>query len=159
MEVVDNFFLYNLEDFDKKIHKIVDSCKAHNARAYIRLNRRNLKKTGMMTLKKVTDLIISEDYKAIKNAYLSAAGEYNSEPRKKWIVDIDTKDVLYKNCVSNAVYELLKEADGGQIFGEIPTKAGYHIICNPFNVQKFRRLNFKEDIHKDNPTLLYAPFS
>jgi hypothetical protein len=156
---VDNFFVYNLEDYYDKKDAIVASATAHNARAYIRINRRNTEKLALLTMKKVVDLILSKEYKAVKNAYLSVAGENNSEPIRRWLVDIDLVDA-YLSEVREYIKELHAESNGGlyEILLEVPTKNGVHIITNPFNLQKFRqRFPDPIDVHKDNPTLLYQP--
>jgi len=158
MEVVDNIFVYSLEDFTNKLPRIIINCIYHNARAYIRVNRRNTEKLALVTMKKVSDYILSKDYKAVKNAYLSAAGETHSEPNKRWIIDWDgfifwaQKQDLIKRL------ELL-QPEGPKVIAEIPTKNGMHFITSPFNVQHFK--GFPEyahiNIHKDNPTLLFVP--
>lgn len=93
MTIINNYFVYSIEDFYNHESRIKFECDAHNARAYIRVNVRNTQKIAMQTLKKVTDLIISGDYRAVKSAYLSAAGEFHSQNPKLWIVDVDEKDL------------------------------------------------------------------
>lgn len=163
MRVINNYFIYSerqlMEDLQQRI---IEECNFHNARAYIRVNVRNAEKIALQTLKKVTDMIISKDYKAVKNAYLSAAGEHHSQVPKRWIVDIDGSDwidtfAMYTDMINGC------QPLGNKVIGCIPTKNGYHIICTPFNLQEWNKL-FKEpftpiDIHKDNPTLLYCPSS
>jgi hypothetical protein len=180
MEVIDNIFFYSVEDTEKKMTRVINTCNRENARAYLRVNRRNTEKLALMTLKKLTDYIISTDYKAAKNAYLSAAGENHSEPMKRWIVDIDRQEWMspvkdwedYKNRIINCINGLHGQANNDsamryKILTEIPTLNGIHIICNPFNLKEFNK-EFEwhklihnptpaPDIHKDNPTLLYIP--
>jgi len=38
----------------------------------------------------------------------------------------------------------------------IPSKSGYHLITNPFNLAKFKKL-YPVDVQKDAPTNLYIP--
>jgi hypothetical protein len=185
-QVIDNIYIYSLETFDKIKDRVIELCNNNNARAYLRLNRRNNKKIAFMTLKKTTDLIISEEYKAVKNVYESVCGEYHSEENKSWIVDVDGIHLRFKD----RIVELIKELHSGivrpekpyKIIAEIPTKNGFHIITNPFNLSLFRQKYFlgkvmkadveensmwdpkdikrftnqEMDIHKDNPTILYC---
>lgn len=173
MTNVDNLFIYSLEQYDSMEQRIIEIANMHNARAYIRVNRRNTERMALQTLVKVSNLILSKDYKSVKNAYLSAAGEHSSEPIKRWVVDIDT--FIPKLGIHNAelneqgvddiksiICSLHDECNRNSKQGEykilltVPTKNGCHIITNPFNLQKFRKLvPYPIDIHKDNPTLLY----
>lgn len=155
MVLVNNYFIYSIEDYyDKKI-RITNDCHTYNARAYIRLNVRNAEKIAMQTLKKVTDYILQKDFKAVKNAYLSACGEFHSQVPKRWIVDIDEKGGDLQG-IMNYIYEC--EPVGQKIETIIETKNGYHLITTPFNLQTWRKLIKNPiDIHKDNPTILYIP--
>lgn len=167
---VDNFFIYSLEEYREMEQRIIDVATLHNARAYLRVNRRNTEKLALNTLVKVSNLILSKDYKSVKNAYLSAAGEHNSEPVKRWVVDLDRTvpphqyaDLCFR--VYDLIESLHKECNRNsnqpkyEILAEIPTKNGMHLIVNPFNLKKFRDLtpDLSIDIHKDNPTILYMP--
>jgi hypothetical protein len=175
---VDNFFVYDLAEYYAIEEKVVALCNLHNARAYIRVNRRNTEKLALTTLVKVSNLILSKDYKSVKNAYLSAAGENSSEPIKRWIVDLDREETWFDwtwksfvNDIRNRIAKLHTECNQNSKQGEykmlleVPTKNGLHIITNPFNLQKFRQDDSttmreqlgKIDIHKDNPTILYQP--
>jgi len=161
MNVINNYFVYDIEKFRSLEDRIVHECTAHNARAYIRINKRNSKKVAMQTLRKVTDLIISEDYKAVKNAYLSAAGDYHSETCPWWIVDIDHKDLVLVDKMKLYIDYLMDQFKSGKQYmiypRFIPTKNGYHMLTNPFRLDLFKQQFPDVDIHKDNPTILYIP--
>lgn len=156
MRVVDNFFINSEDDFKKKEDRIIEVCNRENARAYLRVNKRNYKKVALQSLKKLTEYIISENYSAAKSAFLSAAGEFHSQENKIWIVDIDTKDENYISSVRDIISRCHCEIN--VTFGvlmEVPTVAGVHILCYPFNLQRFKSYYPDMDVHKDNPTLLY----
>jgi hypothetical protein len=161
---VENFFVYSSMQYWDIEPKIIELCNLHNARAYIRVNRRNTENLALQTMVHVSNLILSKDYKSVKNAYLSVAGKNHSEPLKRWIVDIDHLEDSYSFEVTDAIKELHKECNRNskqgeyKILLEVPTKNGSHIITNPFNLEKFRKIIRDEiDIHKDNPTILYMP--
>ena len=164
MNVLGDFYIYSLEQFDNLMPKIIKICNDENARAYFRLNRRDAKKVGLQMLKRITDLIICENYRPIKNSYASIAGEFHSDPDKTWLIDIDWID--YENFpgaidkIKEIISNLQTEAKREPLMIEIPTKNGFHIITRPFNISKLNQLLIMEklpqmDSHKDNPTILY----
>lgn len=155
--VIDNFYIDSLEDFDKKLPQIITLCNAENARAYIRVNKRNYQKLGPHMLKRVVNIVFTENCKSLRNAFDSVAGEFHSDPDKKWIVDVDDdKNVPFGDLYAT-ISNLQKEANRIPLMIDIDTKNGSHIITRPFNLQKFKQQFPTIDAHKDNPTLLYCP--
>ena len=161
MKVIGDYFIYSMDQFNRMEDEIIQTCVAHNARAYFRINKRSSKKTAMQMLKRVTDLIISENYKAVKNAFSSVSGEFHGDNDKKWIVDIDNVSIDAFNHskeqieIRELVYNLQLETGREPMMKFIPTKSGIHIITRPFNLQKFKEKYPEVDVHKDNPTILY----
>ncbi len=158
-----DFYIYSLEDYDRLMDRVINLCQSENARAYLRLNVRDSKKTAMMTLKKIVDYISTENYKAVKKAYASCTGEYHSDPDKTWIVDIDNVSIDSFNHseeqikIRQLITDLQIEAGKEPMMQFIPTRSGVHIITRPFNLQKFKSEFPDIDIHKDNPTILFCP--
>ncbi len=158
-----DYYIYSMDQFYKMEKTVVDLCNMENARAYFRINRRDSKKLAMKVLKRTVDYIESENYRAIKSVYASCAGEYHHDPDKKWIIDVDWKDIPgdydrdeFVNKLVAKIQELVYETGRDDTVYFIPTKNGEHIICRPFNLQKFRDY-YLMDVHKDNPTILYCP--
>jgi hypothetical protein len=163
MKHIADYYIYSLEQFDELKPRIITQCDVENARAYFRINRRDAKKVAMQVLKRTVDYIMSEDYRAVKNAFASCAGEFHSDPDKKWIVDVDWKDIPegvdqdgYLNEIILKVQELVAETRRDDTVRTIPTKNGIHVICRPFNLQKFRDAYEAIDVHKDNMVILYC---
>ena len=162
--IIDNYFIYNLEDLDKLREKIVNRCELHNARAYINLNQLDLEKIGLHTAKKIMSLIIEKQFRSIKNAYVTSCGNYHSQDIKRWVIDLDKEDLVRHpnllETVSNLINSLHEDISSKdyKIVAEIPTKSGIHIISNPFNMKKFQDLMspVKILIHKNSPTILYT---
>ena len=158
-----DFYIYSLEDYDRLMDRVINLCQSENARAYLRLNVRDSKKTAMMTLKKIVDYISTENYKAVKKAYASCTGEYHSDPDKTWIVDIDNVSIDSFNHseeqirIRQLITDLQIEAGKEPMMQFIQTRRGVHIITRPFNLQKFKSEFPDIDIHKDNPTILFCP--
>lgn len=162
MHIIDDIFIYNMEQYERMESEIIATCKLHNARAYFRLNKRSLKKSAMQLLKKVTTMIIDENYKSVKNAYSSVSGEFSSDEDKKWIVDIDDVNLdggfgYNHESMLCTLRNLQIETGREPMLTVIKTKSGAHIITRPFNVNEFKKLYPNIDIHKDNPTILYVP--
>lgn len=155
--VIDNFYIDSLEDFDKKLPHIITLCDAENARAYIRVNKRNYQKLGPHMIKRVVDIIFTENCKSLKNAFDSVAGEFHSDPDKKWIVDLDFINKLYEGELLQYLIDLQKVANREPLLIRIPTKNGSHFITRPFNLQSFKSRHPEIDVHKDNCLLLYCP--
>lgn len=158
-----DYYIYSLDQFDGLRQIIIDQCDAENARAYFRLNRRDAKKVAMQVLKRTVDLIMSENYRAVKNAFASCAGEFHSDPDKTWIVDIDNISIdsfihsEEHGKIRHLITDLQKETGKEPIMILIPTKSGVHIITRPFNLNKFKIQYPDIDVHKDNLVNLYCP--
>lgn len=165
--VVNCYYLYSAEDLDKVKPKIVEDCTKYNARAYINLNRLDLQKVAMHTLKQIVDYVMVGDFRAVKNAYATACGSHHSEKQKRWVIDIDEDFLDRKEEVRQIVEKLHAEIGNSyRILAEVPTRSGVHLISNPFNMEKFRKIIaerassekdslLKVDVQKNSPTILY----
>ena len=162
MVIIDNYFVYELAHFDGLEEKIVDQCAKHNARAYIRLNRRSAKQVALKTLGRIAKMIEDENYKHVQRAYLSCAGEFHKEEDKTWIIDLDrngASDEAYDAYINSVIFEaqqLIQETGKDDTMSIIPTKNGLHLICRPFNLSKFKKIFPEVDVHKDNPVVLFC---
>lgn len=156
--VVKTYYIKSVEYLEKKQNEIINLCEFNNARACINLNRRSFEKLAFQMLKKVTDQIMNKDFKSVRKSYESVCGAYSNEPNKKWIIDIDYKDIIEeeREVVYNYIKLLIKETGKDETIPIIPTKNGEHWITSPFNLGIFRE-NYGGtiDVHKDNPTILY----
>jgi hypothetical protein len=109
-------------------------------------------------LKKVTDQIINKDFKSVRKAYESVAGEFGTGRDKTWIIDIDYDDHIttdYINEMKSFINSQLPQGD--KILDTIPTKNGVHLITSPFRLDTFKQAYPNIDVHKNNPTILYIP--
>jgi hypothetical protein len=162
VRIIDNFYLYSVEDLDKLKDKIIETCEKYNARAYINVNKLNLERIALFAMKKTASLIIEKQYKALKNVYASVCGSHTSENSKRWVIDIDTDELKYKSVIVDFINHLHSQNKKTEykIIAEIPSKTGLHIISNPFNLKffndKMQELGIKINVHKNNPTILYC---
>ena len=163
MVILDSFYISTLEQFDNIEERVKKICIDNNARAYFRLNRRSFKQVALKTLSRVAKMIEDENYEHVKRAYLSCAGEFHKEEDKTWIIDLDqngASDEAYDAYVNSVIFEaqrLIQETGRDDSMNIISTKNGLHLICRPFNVSEFRKSFPEVDVHKDNPTILFAP--
>ena len=148
---IDNFYIKSKEDFDKYGERIIEICDRNRARAYFRLNRRSFKKIAHKTNLLIAGYLEQEDYRSVPKAYLSACGQFNNEINKKWIIDIDAEDLPMVNDVKNYLLSV-----DSNIFLEVPTKNGIHLIVSGFNPNKFYIKYPNIEIKKDQPTILYS---
>ena len=159
--IIRSYNISSLEKFDKYKDEIIKLCEAFDARAYIHLNRRKWSKIALECLRHNAELIANEQYEGIKSSFETIIGRNNSEPfkTKTWIVDIDTKDEIIIHRIAHII-DTAMQPEGPKIITCIPTKNGYHLITKKFDTDAFNKhLSLQgdvPDIHKDNPTILYA---
>lgn len=154
---IKSYYVRSKEYLTNKESEIKAMCDLFKARAMISLNKKSLEKAALHTLRKVTDQIINEDYKNVKNAYSSVMGRYSNESKKnkKWIIDIDEDNEVTVEEVIEKVNEL--KPDGNKHVATIPSNSGYHVITNPFDVKTFSEDMPGIEVHKKTPTNLYIP--
>lgn len=158
------YFICSLEGLDYVRQEIKDLCKFFEARAYINLAPKSIKKTTMLQLKYLAQRAYEGDFKKIWKSWNTCAGEIKGE-EPRWIVDIDKVisdeelDIIwdYINSLDPRVtINGVKDVTPSKFIAEIPTKNGYHLIAKPFNLQQFKEKYPNIDVHKNNPTLLYC---
>ena len=154
--VIKAYFICSLESLDKNEKEIKDLCKFFNARAYINLAPKSVKKTTLLQIKYLAERAYMGDFKKIWKSWNTCAGEIKGE-ESRWIIDLDElKDVEMLNIIQ--CYLLTLRPKGEKLIARIPTKSGWHLITTPFELDKFKQseLGKNVDIHKNNPTLLYC---
>jgi hypothetical protein len=76
---------------------------------------------------------------------------------KRWIVDVDTKDIQELRNIQVTINRCKPE--GPKTKYVIPTKNGFHLITERFDVMEFKKQYPETDVQKKNPTLLFLPNS
>lgn len=137
VKLVKTFHIFSEEHLLGKIKEIQDLCNFYNARAYIDLNKKDLEKTATLMLKKLSNVFINKDYHSLKSIFDSSCGEHSIEKERKWLIDVDTKDILF---VRELVENIEKcESSYSKIFiNFMSTLNGYHLITYPFNVKELQ---------------------
>lgn len=161
------YYISSIEYLELRFSEIQKLCKNHNARAYINLNAKSFIKTGFQLNLLIADRMKNNQFEYMYRSYESVAGmsDVNID-EKRWIVDIDEKEIL-PSMLSHIEYDCdpksTFEGDflgfythfNSKLISYIPTKSGWHIITKPFNVKQFKDKYPEVDIQKNNPTLLY----
>lgn len=130
-------------------------CNEYSARAYINLNPRSPEAILYKTLELGIEKVKNKDYTPL-NLTSSAAGKLSGHSRKIWIIDVDNRE--YDLDLICSRIEQCQSGYVKNVINILPTVNGFHILTCPFNLMEFQRDEFPEiSIHKNNPTLLYAP--
>ena len=152
--VIKSWLCSSFEQINTLKNEMINICRAFNGRLYVNLDRGSTIKT-LLEIKKYIDTqieqyIFSENKiinpKIIYRAFESNTDIDKSKDDKKWLIDIDKKDLL--------LFTKVKEALPEQYFEEIfETKNGYHLIYKrKFNVSEY----LKSDITFDEKTKKYV---
>jgi hypothetical protein len=152
--VIKSYFIIDINDLDFYEQEIKNLCKLFGARAYINLAPKSIKKTTMLQLKYLAQRAYEGDFKKIWRSWNTCAGEIKGE-EPRWVVDID-KQLSEEEYNRFLKYLTYLEPLGNKVIVKIPTKDGIHLITKPFNIQQFKEQCPDIDVHKNNPTLLYA---
>ena len=151
--VIKNYYINSEEYLISHYDEIKKLCEVFNARASIRLNKRSYEKVAFKAMVNIANTMSNREYKFIKASYDRACGLGHNDKEKTWILDIDNTDSIKE--ITHYLTET--EPQGLKFIREIPSKSGFHLITNAFDLREFV-IKFPEiEIHKDNPTNLYIP--
>ena len=165
--VIKAYFICSLEGLDYVEDEIKKLCKFFEARAYINLTPKSIKKTTLLQIKYLAQRVYEGDFKKIWKSWNTCAGEIKGE-ESRWVVDYDypypeschtDDDVWILEANIDSKCEPVKMMNGkyvSKVIAEVPTKNGIHLITTPFNLQQFKEKYPDVDVHKNNPTLLYC---
>lgn len=153
---VKNYYIKSVEHLESKRQEIIDLCNFFNARAYIRLTPRSYKATTLHHLKQMAQMIADGNYKSIAKSYLSSSGSTNSGTLKRWIIDIDNPKDVDLDVLKQHI-ESMRPYGNKKVILQVPSKNGFHLITNPFDLESFKKMYPSIEVHKDNPTNLYIP--
>ena len=155
VRTIRSYCISSIEQLERKYDEIKMLCEVFKARAYIHIQKQNHKDVSLDMLVDLAQRIKSGQHKQ-QNLFDSIVGQMKTL-EKRWIVDIDTKDEIIREDIRAFINGLRPE--GYKCITEIPTKNGYHLITDRFDVMEFKKHYPEIDIQKKNPTLLYYPNS
>ena len=155
VRTIRSYCIASIEQLEKRYDEIIQLCEMFKARAYIHVQKQNHKDVSLDMLVDLAQRIKSGQHKQ-QNLFDSIVGQMKTYERR-WIIDIDTKD---EDIILNIRYAInMCKPEGCKIHRSIPTKNGYHLITDRFDVMEFKKKYPEIDIQKKNPTLLYYPNS
>jgi hypothetical protein len=153
---------YHIDSIDKLLvnkDEMIKLAHLFEARIGINLNPRSFEKTAFQLLIKVANQMHNRDFYNVRKSYDSVCGNYHAEMDKRWLVDIDTRDESVLGNINTTIQNLQDEIINKNygVLAILPTKSGFHIITNPFNLERFSAIHPGIEVHKNNPTNLYIP--
>lgn len=160
--VIKDYYVYSMEYLDKVYPEIQKLCKQFKARAYIRLSRRRATDIAKDIIVLIGEAFRNNSFQHLRKIYSTAVWQ-NLWLDKLWIIDIDFDknniNLPYDNplrALRTTLEYLLPE--GEKIVATLPTPHGIHIITKPFNLLAFKEIPLYKsiDVHKNNPTILFA---
>jgi len=155
VRTIRSYCIASIEQLEKRYDEIIQLCEMFKARAYIHVQKQSHKDVSLDMLVDLAQRIKSGQHKQ-QNLFDSIVGQMKVLEHR-WIVDIDTKD---EDSILNIRYTIsMCKPEGLKIHRSIPTKNGYHLITDRFDVMEFKKKHPDIDIQKKNPTLLYYPNS
>jgi len=155
VRTIKTYCVDSVEYLDKRYDEIKQLCEMFKARAYIHVQKQNHKDVSLEMMMSLAERIRNGQH-IQKGLFDSVVGQIKTH-EKRWIVDVDTKDDNFRLNVMRVINRCRPE--GNKIYATIPTKNGYHLITDRFDIVEFMKVFPDVDVQKKNPTLLYLPNS
>ena len=156
VRTIKTYAIDSVDYLNNRWDEIVGLSEFFKGRVYIHIQKQNHFDVGLNMMEELAKRIRNGVYKQT-HIFDSVVGQLNTK-EKRWIVDVDTKDEQEVNTIKFTINDLCRPF-GDKIIETIPTKNGYHLITDRFDVMSFKLSYPDVDIQKKNPTLLYYPDS
>jgi hypothetical protein len=176
VRTIKSYCVTSVEYLERRYDEIKQLCEMFKARAYIHVQKQNHKDVSLNMMVALAQRI--QDGNLYQQGLFDSVVGQIKTLEKRWIVDIDTKDENYLLEVMNHINnhcgpfvnkrEIHSHTSAGaaisydrvpKVIKTIPTKNGFHLITEKFDVMEFKKRYPDIDIQKKNPTLLYLPNS
>ena len=156
VRTIKTYCIDSIPYLEKRYDEIKQLCEMIKARAYIHVQKQNHKDVSLNMLATLAERI-RDGVSNQKGLFDSVVGQIKTQ-EKRWIVDIDIKS---KEVVEEVATFINTKCNPIQdkICSITPTKNGYHLITDKFDVKTFKETYPEIDVQKKNPTLLYYPES
>ena len=159
VRTIKTYCVESIEYLDKRYDEIKQLCEMFKARAYIHVQKQNHKDVSLEMMMALAQKIRDGQHKQ-QGLFDSVVGQLKTH-EKRWIVDVDTKD---ENSMLKIIHIInsVRPHKNPKLIKVIPTKNGYHLITERFDVIEFQKYFLGgdiPDIQKKNPTLLFLPNS
>ena len=156
VRTIKTYCIESVEHLEKMYDEIKQLCEMFKARAYVHVQKQNHREVSLNMMVALAQRIQDGNHKQ-KGLFDSVVGQIKTL-EKRWIVDIDTKNKEVVEEVATFINTKCRPVQD-KICSIIPTKNGYHLITNRFDVKTFKETYPEIDIVKKNPTLLFLPNS
>jgi hypothetical protein len=156
VRTIKTYCIESVDHLERRYDEIKQLCEMFKARAYIHVQKQNHKDVSLNMLASLAERI-RDGVSNQKGLFDSVVGQIKTQ-EKRWIVDIDTKSKEVVEEVATFINTKCMPIQD-KICSIIPTKNGYHLITDKFDVKTFSEKFPDIDIAKKNPTLLYFPNS
>ena len=154
------YYIRTIEDLDKYENEIKLLCDALQMRAYISINHKSMKHVTLNALAEYANRIAQDNFDKPYSVFDSCAAKYVERAEQLWIIDVDKEECkkfecgrddlisYYRNIIENECEPKKKVVE------IVPTKSGGHIICHPFNVEKFMiYIRISYELRHINPSI------
>ena len=155
VRTIKTYCIESIEHLERRYDEIKELCEMFKARAYIHVQKQNHKDVSLNMLASLAERI-RDGVSNQKGLFDSVVGQIKTK-EKRWIVDIDTQDIQELRNIQVTINRCKPEGPKTKFI--IPTKNGYHLITDKFDVKTFSEQYPEVTIQKKNPTLLYLPNS
>ena len=155
VRTIKTYCVDSIEYLDKRYDEIKQLCEMFKARAYIHVQKQNHKDVSLEMMIGLAERIKNGQHRQ-QHLFDSIVGQIKTY-EKRWVCDIDNKDDKYLLNVMSVINRCKPE--GNKIYKTIPTKDGYHLITDRFDVIEFMKEFPEISVQKKNPTLLFLPES
>ena len=153
VRTIKTYCVDSVEYLEKRYDEIKQLCEMFKARAYIHVQKQNHKDVSLEMMVSLAEKIRNGQTNQ-KGLFDSVVGQIKTY-EKRWVCDIDNKDDNYLLNVMRVINSCKPE--GNKIYKTIPTRDGYHLITDRFDVIEFMKVFPEISVQKKNPTLLYLP--
>jgi len=159
VRTIKTYCIDSVEHLERRYDEVKQLCEMFKARAYIHVQKQNHRDVSLEMMVALAEKIRNGQNNQ-KGLFDSVVGQIKTY-EKRWIVDIDTKDEIVVHRIAHIINQMKPEGD--KIITCVPTKNGYHLITDRFDVLTFNKMMSLQgdvpDIQKKNPTLLFLPES
>ena len=155
VRTIKTYCIESIDHLERRYDEIRQMCEMFKARAYIHVQKQNHFDVSLNMMVALAQRIQDGNVNQ-KGLFDSVVGQIKTQ-EKLWIVDIDTKDLQELRNIQVTINQCKPEGPKTKYI--VPTKNGWHLITDRFDVLEFKKKHPEVDIQKKNPTLLYLPNS
>jgi len=155
VRTIKTYCIESIDHLERRYDEIRQICEMFKARAYIHVQKQNHFDVSLNMMVALAQRIQDGNVNQ-KGLFDSVVGQIKTQ-EKLWIIDIDTRNLQELRNIQVTINQCKPEGPKTKYI--VPTKNGWHLITDRFDVLEFSKKHPEVDIQKKNPTLLYLPNS